>query len=97
MNRAGRRFAVKRTVGLCPRDGGRPASGLMIELSSYGCRLSKLGNRDFAQGDEVTVNVTDETELTGFIRWTHDGLAGVGFKRALPAAELSQLLEVSRS
>jgi len=97
LSRTKRRFAVKRTVGLCPRDGGEPASGLMIELSSEGCRVSKLGYSDFSEGEEVTVSLGEKAALAGFIRWAHDGLAGVRFSEALHAAELSELVESSRN
>ncbi|BBC72456.1 conserved hypothetical protein [Altererythrobacter sp. B11] len=96
MIRARKRFAVKRPVGLCPRDGGKPARGLMIELSSEGCRVSKLGFRNFSEGEKVTLNMGQRPALTGFIRWAHDGIAGVRFERALHMGELLELVNCSR-
>jgi hypothetical protein len=39
--RARRRYAVRQMINLC-KAGGRRAQGLLIELSSEGCRISNL-------------------------------------------------------
>lgn len=92
--RAHRRYAVRQVVRL-RRDGGKPVSGLMIELSCEGCRISNLGRPGFSIGEEVTVDV-DGSKLHGFIRWTHDGIAGVRLAKALFPAQLGELISRGR-
>lgn len=92
--RAHRRYAVRQPVRL-RRDGGKPLSGLMIELSSEGARISNLGRPGFTIGEDVTVDV-EGSKLHGYIRWTHDGIAGVRLNRALHPAELGELIARGR-
>ncbi len=92
--RAHKRYAVRQPVRLAKTD-SEPARGLMIELSSEGCRISNLGRRDFEIGDPVTVRV-DEIELKGRIRWSHDGIAGVRLDPALYGQQLSNLIARGR-
>jgi len=56
--RAHRRYAVRQPVRL-GRSDGEAARGLLIELSSEGLRISNLGRRDYAIGEEVTVEFGD--------------------------------------
>ena len=94
--RANKRFAVRRQVrllgGTAPNRGG-----LMIELSSEGCRISNADSLAYVIDQEVTVELDDGERLPGRIRWAHDGFVGVKFASALRQTALAQLLEVSRA
>lgn len=92
--RAHRRYAVRQPVRLGKPDGDR-ARGLLIELSSEGCRISNLDRRDYAIGEEVTVEL-GELSLGGRIRWAHDGIAGVRLDQALYPNELGELIARDR-
>ncbi len=92
--RAHRRYAVRQMVRLA-RAGEKPLKGLMIELSSEGCRISNLGRPGLVVGDEVTVEF-DGRKLAGYIRWSHDGIAGVRLSKALFPAQLGQLIASGR-
>lgn len=63
-------------------------TGLMIELSTEGCRISSLGSADFSTDDQITVE-GDQLKLAGRIRWTRLGVAGVRLDKRLSAEELS--------
>jgi hypothetical protein len=67
----------------------------MIELSSEGARISNLGRQGLAIGEQVTVDV-EGSKLHGYIRWTHDGIAGVRLAKALFPAQLSELISRGR-
>ena len=92
--RANRRYAVRQPVRL-GKPGGVPAGGLMIELSSEGCRISKLGRCDYSIGEEVVLQL-GELSLGGRIRWMHDGIAGVRLDRALYSSQLGELIARDR-
>ena len=92
--RAHKRYAVRQPVSLAKPEGDA-AKGLMIELSSEGCRISNLGRRDYEVGEPVTVQV-DDISLSGRIRWAHDGIAGVRLERALFGNQLSDLIARGR-
>ena len=49
--RSHRSYAVRQPVNL-RKPGGRAATGLMIELSSEGCRISNLARGQFAVGEQ---------------------------------------------
>jgi len=92
--RAHRRYAVRQFVSL-KKPGGKPAQGLMIELSSEGVRISNLKRGEFAVGDAVTVEL-EGTKLKGLIRWAHDTVAGVRLDHALFSTQLSEILARGR-
>jgi hypothetical protein len=92
--RAHRRYAVRQPVRL-GKMGGKPVNGLMIELSSEGCRISNLGRPGLAIGETATVQI-DELKFRGRIRWSHDGIAGVRFDAPLHPAELGELIARGR-
>ena len=92
--RAHKRYAVRQPVRVA-KPGGTPVGGLMIELSSEGCRISNLGRPGFQIGEPVTVQI-DELEYRGRIRWAHDGVAGVRLDAALFSGELSELIARGR-
>jgi len=92
--RAHKRYAVRQAVRLC-KAGAKPVSGLMIELSSEGIRISNLGRPGFVIGEPVTVEI-DERKYTGRIRWCHDGIAGVRLDIALYPGELGELIARGR-
>ncbi|MGX7895557.1 PilZ domain-containing protein [Tsuneonella sp. HG222] len=94
--RANKRFAVRRSVLL--RGGkAKRRGGLMIELSSEGCRISNAASLDYAVDQDVTVELDCGKSLPGKVRWAHDGFVGVKFMQALRQCELTGLLEVSRA
>jgi hypothetical protein len=92
--RASKRYAVRQPVRL-DKPGAQALGGLMIELSSEGCRISNLGRPGFVIGEPVTVEI-DEMEFSGRIRWAHDGIAGVRFDTALYPTHLSELIARGR-
>jgi hypothetical protein len=94
MIRAHKRYAVRQPVRL-GKFGATPAQGLMIELSSEGCRISNLDRCDYAIGEEVTLEL-GELSLGGRIRWAHDGIAGVRLDRALYPNQLGELVARDR-
>ena len=93
--RAHRRYALKMPAKL-RKTGGKPAACLLIELSQHGARISNLGERTYAQGEEVELHTDCGKTLGGIIRWAHDGLAGVQLARSLHLPELSELLQANR-
>lgn len=78
--RSHKRFAVRRPISLHGEDSKR-RGGLMIELSSEGCRISNAESGAFMADQPVTLDLGDE-RLEGHIRWTHGGVVGVKFARA---------------
>ncbi len=92
--RASKRYAVRQPVRL-GKPGENPVSGLMIELSSEGIRISNLGRPGFVIGEPVIVEI-DERKYHGRIRWAHDGVAGVRLDNALFNNELSELITLGR-
>ena len=92
--RACKRHAVRQIVALA-KGGRKPFEGLMIELSSEGCRTSNLGRSGFSVGDAASVDV-GEQRFNGRIRWFHDGIAGVRFDQALFNGELNGLIAYCR-
>jgi hypothetical protein len=89
--RAHKRYSVRHVVELLGALDGNRRSGLMIELSSEGCRISGLGGCGLAPGDAVAVEC-EGMELAGRICWVHSGIAGVRLDRPLTARELSAQL-----
>ncbi len=92
--RAHKRYAVRQPVRLA-KPGDQAAKGLLIELSSEGCRISNLGRCDYTIGEPVTVEL-GEISLGGRIRWMHDGIAGVRLDRALYPSQLGELVARDR-
>ena len=92
--RANKRYAVRQPVQVA-KPGAKPITGLMIELSSEGVRISNLGRPGLMIGEPVTVEI-GELKFHGKIRWTHDGIAGVRLGRALHPAQLGELIARGR-
>ena len=92
--RAHKRYAVRQPVQLGKPD-AKPISGLMIELSSEGCRIRNLGRPGLSIGEPVTVEIGD-LKFHGRIRWTHDGIAGVRLDPPLYNSELGNLIARGR-
>jgi hypothetical protein len=92
--RSHKRYAVRQVVNL-RKAGGRRAQGLMIELSSEGCRVSNLKRGEHLEGETVTLEI-GEIALRGFIRWAHDGVAGVRLDNALFSNQLAELVAIGR-
>jgi len=92
--RSHKRYAVRHPV-LLGKPGANPVSGLMIELSSEGVRISNLGRPGFVIGEPVTFEVGDR-KFHGRIRWCHDGIAGVRLDTALNSNQLGELIALGR-
>ena len=94
--RASKRFAVCKSVRL--RASHKSArSGLMIELSLEGCRISQLGrNTSLETGAEVTLDLGQGQQLPAVVRWSHDGQAGLRLLKPLHRPELCALIEQCR-
>lgn len=86
--RAHKRYAVRQSICLRSPLDGRYCSGLLVELSSEGCRVSGLTDSDFLADDEIIVE-HDGMKLPGRIRWIEAGVAGVRLARLMMAKELS--------
>lgn len=93
--RAHKRYALRMPVEL-QRKGRKDASGLLIELSQEGARISNLGRGKYEAGDELVVVTPCGKELEATIRWSHDGIAGIRLDPALRLPEMSDLLHADR-
>lgn len=89
--RGHKRFAVRQSICLRRLLDGSHASGLMIELSSEGCRISGLGSCDFLPDDQIIVE-RENMKLRGRIRWINLGIAGIRLDRLLLPRELDSYL-----
>ena len=93
--RAYKRYATRLPVKV-RRDGRKAASGLLIELSQQGARISNLGRGTYEVGESVTIVTSTNLEIECTIRWAHDGLAGVRLCCPLHLPEMRALLELNR-
>lgn len=93
--RTTRRFAVRSKARLKPSS-RRAVSGLLIELSLDGCRISNIDNAHFALGETARIQLDGFEPLDGLVRWSQDGFVGLRFARALPAGLLENLLRACR-
>ncbi|MDD3799681.1 MAG: PilZ domain-containing protein [Novosphingobium sp.] len=93
--RAHKRFAVRRMVRITG-TAGDIASGLLIELSLQGCRISNLGRTAFEIGQRVALEIDGYEPVSGAVRWAHDGLAGLRFDRSLHAGTLDRMIHSCR-
>ncbi|APE28518.1 PilZ domain-containing protein [Aurantiacibacter gangjinensis] len=92
--RAHKRYATRLPVQL-RRAQRKDATGLLIELSQHGARISNLGGGKYEAGDAVTITTPTDEELPGTIRWAHDGIAGVRLDKPLHLPEIKDLLELN--
>lgn len=93
--RSNKRFAVRRPITLREASGGK-RGGLMIELSSEGCRISGVNSLAYTIDQQVTLEFDDGERVPGKVRWAHDGFVGLKFDSALRCSELGAMLEASR-
>lgn len=93
--RTTRRFAVRSSARLKPGR-GRATSGLLIELSQDGCRISNVDNVRFAVGETARIELDGFEPMDGLIRWSQDGFVGLRFASALSVAALDSLLRSCR-
>lgn len=93
--RAYKRYATRLPVSL-RREGRKTATGLLIELSQQGARISNLSRGKYDVGDTVVIVAPCDLEIAGTIRWAHDGLAGIRLDRSLHLPEMRELLELNR-
>ena len=92
--RSHRRYAVRQTVRL-RKPGTRAASGLLIELSAEGCRISNVERGRYQIGEPLTLEFED-LRLPGFVRWAHDGIVGLRLEAALHPHELADMIARGR-
>jgi len=92
--RTNKRFAVRRPITLHETSGGK-RGGLMIELSSEGCRISGVNSLAYTIDQPVSLEFENGECFAGRVRWAHDGFVGVKFASALRQSELGAMLEVS--
>lgn len=93
--RAHKRFAVRRTVRIACM-GETTASGLLIELSLQGCRISNIGRGTFSPGECTSLAIDGFDPVPATIRWAHDGIVGLCFDRALHAPMLDRMIRACR-
>jgi hypothetical protein len=89
------RYGVCRKAQLS-RTEGKPAHGLLIELSLHGCRLGNIDQRRFALDETVTLKVPGFDGFEGQVRWVGDGVVGLRFRYPLYAAALERLIRACR-
>lgn len=94
--RSQRRFAVRQSVRL--RDeSGNETTGLMIEVSLEGCRVSGLGEALFMPDSMASMRIDDGPWQSGKVRWAHDALLGFKFHHPLHVKELSEFIGSDRA
>jgi hypothetical protein len=93
--RSNKRFAVRRPITLHETSGGK-RGGLMIELSGEGCRISGVNSLAYTVDQQITLELGEDEQVSGRVRWAHDGFVGVKFASALRPAELGAMIEASR-
>ena len=86
--RAHKRYAVRQSIRVRSALVGSHSGGLLIELSSEGCRVSGLADTNFRADDQIIVE-HDSMKLPGRIRWIKAGVAGIRLDRLMMAQELS--------
>ena len=94
--RASKRFAVCKTVKLRATKAGQ-FTGLMIELSLEGCRISQLGDITLEIGEEVSLDLGQGQRLAALVRWSHNGQAGLRLLCPLHRPELTMLITMCRT
>ena len=94
MIRARKRYAVRSSVNV--RRDDESTSGLLIELSAEGARVSNLGSAEFTVGQTVAVMLETGDELCGRIRWARSGVAGVKLDPPLYPTQLAGVLDSVR-
>lgn len=92
--RSHRRYAVRQTVRL-RKAGDRAASGLLIELSAEGCRISNVERGRYEIGEAIMLEV-DDLRLPALVRWAHDAIVGLRLDAALHPHELAGLVARGR-
>lgn len=93
--RSHRRFALRKSVRI-GKDNLDTSTGLLIELSSEGCRVSSVERGIFQIGDAVVLDI-DDRRMGGRIRWSHDGIVGVRFNTALFNREIEEIVSRDRA
>jgi hypothetical protein len=89
------RFAVRREAGLLAK-GRVPRSGLLVELSLEGCRMSINGAAKYAIGQALKIEVQGYGKLSTQVRWVDTGVLGMKFDQPLHVADLNMLLQACR-
>ncbi len=88
--RSCRRYAMRLPVTL-ESTGRKHGTGLLIEISQEGARISNLGKLACSIGQAVHVRTPAGHDLPGVVRWAHDGLAGIHLDPALSLAEIGAI------
>lgn len=90
------RYAMRVPVALCTGT-AQPCTGLLIELSQDGMRISGLGPLPLATDQVISVSINGSQPLSGTIRWARDGIAGIRLDKPLHLAELEVLLDYNHA
>lgn len=77
-------------------DGGGAVEGLLIEISTQGCRISQVDEARIMPGAPVTVLINGFAGLAAEVLRAHDALVGLRFAKPLTRASLTQILESHR-
>jgi hypothetical protein len=88
--RANRRYALQVPVELQSRDDKCAADGLLIELSLGAARISQLGDAEYLHGEQLTLATRCGRTIPGRVRYSHGGIVGLQFDKALHLPELAQ-------
>jgi hypothetical protein len=88
--RAHKRHAVREPVWL-KKSNGFEVTGLLVDVSSAGCRINHLGGDEFAEGDAAVVEL-NKLSLVRSIRWLRQGVAGVRLQKQLDHEQLASIV-----
>ncbi|MEO5705910.1 MAG: PilZ domain-containing protein [Alteraurantiacibacter sp.] len=90
------RYAMRVPINLHTGN-AQTCTGLLIELSQDGMRVSGLDRLQLDTDQVVTLSVHESQPLDGTIRWARDGIAGIRLNKPLHLAELEVLLDFNHA
>jgi PilZ domain len=89
------RFAVRREAGLHMK-GRTQRTGLLVELSLEGCRMSIVGAAKYEVGQALKIEIAGYGAIKTQVRWADTGMIGMRFDQPLHVADLNVLLQACR-
>lgn len=78
------RSASESQTAVMTHDGNRHVVGV-ANVSASGAMIRYRGN--LVEGDEVQLQLLDQGNVTGQVRWIRDGQVGIAFSTRLDAAD----------
>lgn len=93
--RTHKRFGVRRKASL-RKPGSRALTGLLIELSLEGCRISNIDESAFSEGQPVTMRIEGFPPREAYVRWVRDHCVGLRLVAPLHIAELDHIVTTCR-